>query len=843
MLQFLRKQTRLTIFVEFLFALLLVMTFLASQGGGLSLRALARQDASEPHAPSIERPDNLEQPVAMAEPPDVRGGPVADPDALSGLACRELIVNGDFERFGAWQMPVTPRPASLSGERAFSGQRSLKLGSDVNDREDVAGDSIAMQTLSLPDDAEQILLRAQIWQGGSDDSDRQYLRLENDEETITVFEEQADHGTWQSLSYNLTNLRGQSIDIVFGAYNNGEGDKSVLYVDSVSVSACSSSPSAAGQEPSQDRTLTDTPSLSQTDTLHLPLITGSKEEATPTASPVVEEVALCSPLLVNGGFEENAGWTTPITNGQARYSTEQAFAGERSMRLGLPENVPDLRTDSTAYQSLQLPQLPHEQDQLTLRAQVWRNGVVGEGDFQYIWVIVGNTTYRIFQNLADTNGWQPVSFDLTPFAGRRVLIFLGTYNNGSGSKASMYVDEIQVDLCEAGQPSVTSAPTTEPTATPSATPTPDYAPPATVLSPDFGVNAFLWWRPEIADRDLDLVAEAGFNWVRQSFDWEDIETEDGVYQWDTADRVVQHVNRQGLNLLARLGSDPDLESFWAGRPPDSLDAFVEYVAAVAARYNCTSSAVGCIQAYQIWNEPNLAREWGGNRPSPSAYLSMLADAYSAIKAANPNAIVISAGMAPTGTDNQIAMPDQRFYQEMYRLMQGDSEGYFDMLGVHAAGFAAPPELSPAQAASNPEYGGQRFFAFRHVEDIRAIMEAYGDDETRIAILEFGWTSDAYNEDYIWFGAGAGIDEFVKADYLVRAYAFAEANWQPWIGLMSVLTMPDLDWIADGNPFDEEQYWWAIMEPSTIDELRFRPAYVALCEYINQQQGEVCPYAP
>ena len=200
-------------------------------------------------------------------------------------------------------------------------------------------------------------------------------------------------------------------------------------------------------------------------------------------------------------------------------------------------------------------------------------------------------------------------------------------------------------------------------------------------------------------------------------------------------------------------------------------------------------------------------------------------------------------MAPTGTDNNIAMPDQRYYEEMYRLMQGNSEEYFDLLGVHAAGFAAPPELSPAQVADTPEYGGHRFFAFRHVEDIRAVMEAYGDDETRIAILEFGWTSDSYNEDYMWFGAGAGIDEFVKADYLKRAYAYAEANWQPWIALMSVLSMPNLDWTTDGNPLDEEQYWWAIMEPSTIDELKFRPAYITLCDVLNQRRGTVCPYLP
>ena len=70
--------------------------------------------------------------------------------------------------------------------------------------------------------------------------------------------------------------------------------------------------------------------------------------------------------------------------------------------------------------------------------------------------------------------------------------------------------------------------------------------PATMTSPDFGAQAFLWWRPEIADRDLDLMREAGFNWVKQTFAWETIEgAGQGVYDWSVADRVVTHVNRRG----------------------------------------------------------------------------------------------------------------------------------------------------------------------------------------------------------------------------------------------------------------------------------------------------------
>jgi uncharacterized protein YraI len=363
-------------------------------------------------------------------------------------------------------------------------------------------------------------------------------------------------------------------------------------------------------------------------------------------------------------------------------------------------------------------------------------------------------------------------------------------------------------------------------------------------SPDFGAQAFLWWRPEVSQRDLQLMREAGFNWVKQAFAWETIEgAGKGQFDWGTSDRVVREVNANGLQLLARLSSDPELTNFWAGHPPGNADNFADFAFALASRYSCQPGAVGCIQAYQVWNEPNLAREWGGNPPNPPQYVDFLRKAYAAIKRANPNAIVISAGMAPTGSNDGTAMPDDLFYEQMYQAMGGNSNCCFDMLGVHGAGFAAPPELDPAEAAANQQYGGYRFFAFRHVEDIRNIMVKYGDTNKKIVLLEFGWTFDPVNADYKWHGADAGIDQMVQGDYLKRAYQYAAQNWTPWIGLMSLLTMPNLDWLADGNPQDEEQYWWAIMEPSPVDQLNFRAAYIILCDYFNRQRGQTCPHDP
>ena len=302
---------------------------------------------------------------------------------------------------------------------------------------------------------------------------------------------------------------------------------------------------------------------------------------------------------------------------------------------------------------------------------------------------------------------------------------------------------------------------------------------------------------------------------------------------------MAQVAKYDLKLIVRLSADPD-RPFWAGNPPESSQAFAAFAGQVAAHYK------GQIQAYQIWNEPNLAREWGGKQPDPAAYAAMLKAAYAAIKAADPDAVVVTAGMAPTTRDDDVAMPDMKFYQGMYDAMGNNSQGYFDMLGAHGTGWAVAPETDPQVVVDDPKLHNNdpsapdllRVYAFRHVEDIRALMVKNGDEAKRIVILEFGWTTDSRpNSPYYWHGAGAGITESVQGDYLMRAYKYAAEHWQPWIGLMTVIYMPDVDWTKE-----TEQYWWSIIGPGYPD-LYVRAPYVALCVYFNNLKGERCKVAP
>jgi len=346
----------------------------------------------------------------------------------------------------------------------------------------------------------------------------------------------------------------------------------------------------------------------------------------------------------------------------------------------------------------------------------------------------------------------------------------------------------------------------EPTPTPNPTPTPF---PSRMQSPEYGFHVFIWWNPTTRERDLRLVKEAGFTWIKQTFAWRDIEgAGKGIFDWSRADQVVDDALRYGFSIMARVDHQPDWARSGCSQqgPPNNYQDYADFLFALASRYR------GRIRAYVVWNEPNLAVQWCDQSPDPKKYVKLLKKAYQAIKQADPNAMVISAGLAPTGTGPPIAMPDDEYLRKMY---QAGVKGYFDVLGVHGAGYKAPPEMSPDEVAKRPEYGGHRFFCFRRVEDLRAIMVQNGDGDKQVAVVEFGWTSDPRPDSpYHWHA----VSEEEKADYLVRAYQWAKQNWSPWVGVMSAIYIADPEWTEQ-----DEQYWWAVTNPDGTT----RPAYKAL----------------
>lgn len=111
-------------------------------------------------------------------------------------------------------------------------------------------------------------------------------------------------------------------------------------------------------------------------------------------------------------------------------------------------------------------------------------------------------------------------------------------------------------------------------------------------------------------------------------------------------------------------------------------------------------------AIEVWNEPNIAREWPEGQITGANYTRLLKASYEAIKAANPNVMVISAAPAPTGAE--AAFPGQVVNDDnfMRQMREAGAGNYFDCLGLHYnEGIVSPTVSTGAQDGYPTRYFG------------------------------------------------------------------------------------------------------------------------------------------
>lgn len=278
------------------------------------------------------------------------------------------------------------------------------------------------------------------------------------------------------------------------------------------------------------------------------------------------------------------------------------------------------------------------------------------------------------------------------------------------------------------------------------------------INPKIGVHTRLTdeveeWKIK---RTLQMVREMGAPWIVEYFPWGYYEPKKGVYNWTHPDIVVKHALNQGLTVIARLGFVPK----WA-RPKDSIvsyldpehyDDFGDFVYAFVEHYR------GKIRYIIIWNEPNIALEWGYRPVDPEAYTELLKVAYRRAKEADPEVQVLAGALAPTlaPPGDPWGMNDLDFLRGMYRAGAKD---YFDILAVHSYGWTFPPDDPPAPDKVN----------FRRVELLRRIMEENGDAQKPIIITEGGW-----NDHPRWSKA---VRPAQRVEYTIRAYEIALKEWE------------------------------------------------------------------
>src|SRR5947208_16812291 len=70
--------------------------------------------------------------------------------------------------------------------------------------------------------------------------------------------------------------------------------------------------------------------------------------------------------------------------------------------------------------------------------------------------------------------------------------------------------------------------------------------PQPVLPAGVGVNIHFVTGHE---RDLDLIAAAGFKFVRMDFAWAGIETKKGEYDWSAYETLLANLDKRGVRAL------------------------------------------------------------------------------------------------------------------------------------------------------------------------------------------------------------------------------------------------------------------------------------------------------
>lgn len=162
----------------------------------------------------------------------------------------------------------------------------------------------------------------------------------------------------------------------------------------------------------------------------------------------------------------------------------------------------------------------------------------------------------------------------------------------------------------------------------------------------------------------ELMRTMGMTWAKTQIKYSRGQDPNSVAGW------INDAHARGLRiLLGVVGSPGDVT---AG------DAyFQEY-----ANFVGGLAALGA-DAIEIWNEPNLDREWQHGHINPTTYTRLLSFSYNAIKASNPSTIVISAAMAPTGAEGAFGLDavwnDNRFIAGM---RDAGASRYMDCLGAH-----------------------------------------------------------------------------------------------------------------------------------------------------------------
>jgi hypothetical protein len=275
------------------------------------------------------------------------------------------------------------------------------------------------------------------------------------------------------------------------------------------------------------------------------------------------------------------------------------------------------------------------------------------------------------------------------------------------------------------------------------------------------------------------MKQAGMTWMKSQ-----IRYSPGSGTGDAAN-VIASGRANGFKvLIGTVGSPNDLgrmgESYYAG--------YAAWLAEIAA--------LGP-DAIEVWNEPNIDREWPTGQISGESYARMLQQSYNAIKRVNPNVMVISGAPAPTGAE--AAYPGQVVNDDNWLRQVVNAGGlqYMDCVGMHYNEGIVPPTQRSGDPRDN--------YYTRYLGTMLDTYWGIVGGQRPICITELGYlTSAGYGGLPAYFAWAQGVSLEEHAAWLAQAAAVSAQS-----GRVRLMIIWNVDFTMYGA---DPQGGYAIIRP-------------------------------
>jgi hypothetical protein len=375
--------------------------------------------------------------------------PTFTPTPPPGPVCMELVQNGSFTALQSnWEAEGNLAGVGIaaSPEPVRTAPHSLRLGSTgavIN------GLSTARQLISVPAGYGQVTLeawvypQAQINQG----ADYQELAILNSSGVLITapWRVVGTTGGWTRLAFNIAQFAGQSIYIRFGVFNDGQGGQTVLYVDDVSVQACTGAPIP----------VTATPSPTSSVTVVVPAT------ATPTPTYVppptyyppptyIPPPTGCIELTQNPSFEYGLyPWQPGHGNLlPAQLVNAPVVGGSWAVQLG--SRTQNRYTYSSIRQWLTVPG-GYPQKVVSFYAYTYTESYAGADEQKFVVLGPGDAVLAVpWKTLDNAQTWQHFVFDLSSVTSNQFAIYFAAINDGVGGRTALFIDEVHAYACTPG---------------------------------------------------------------------------------------------------------------------------------------------------------------------------------------------------------------------------------------------------------------------------------------------------------------------------------------------------------------------------------------------------------